>query len=307
MIEYSIIIPCYNSEEYLESCFKSLLNISYEIDSFEVLFVDDCSSDQTVEKINGFITNNKINAKLLKNLVNSGPGASRRYAAENASGEYLLFCDSDDWYDADILKDVDKEISKCGSDLVIFDMSYVLGDKYVRKNYTSSYHYGDKLSYLANCCESLCNLAVRKSLFLSIPQIDIRNGEDLALVPLLIANANIISHIDKSYYNYVMRSDSASLRKPTKNAYNNMLLAYGHISKHLNTDSQEVLDCMEYIGIKTILYNSTLMAIKGGNDKNTLSKIVGDFKQLYPDWINNSYLRKLPAYKRFYLKSTHNP
>lgn len=301
MVKYSIIIPCYNAARFINNCFEGISGLYFDRKFFEVLFIDDCSTDSTVSIIKDYKSKTDINVRLIKNSKNVGPGLSRRQAAEQAYGEYLCFCDSDDFYNSNILKDIDKEIENSRSDLVLFDMSYVIGGKDYRKNYTAPFKYGDKLSYLSNCAESLCNLVVKRTLFLSIPPIDVRNGEDLALVPLLIVNARKITHIDKSYYNYVMRSDSASLGKVSKDAYNNMLLAFEHIHSNLNFEDNEIRDCVEFLGIKTVLYNATLMAIKGGNNNNLLSKIVMDFSQNYPTWNHNVHIKKIKLEKYLYL------
>ena len=100
---------------------------------------------------------------------------SRRKGAEVASGEFLCFCDSDDWYSANCLDELREEIDKSAADLVIFDMSYILRGKTIVKRVTSKFVYGDKSSYLAYCGESLCNMVVRKTIFLSVQPIDIRH------------------------------------------------------------------------------------------------------------------------------------
>lgn len=303
MIRYSIIIPCYNSEKFIKPCLKSISDLSFDKSFFEVIFVDDCSTDNTVTTINSFIKISEINVKLLENEINSGPGYSRQHGAEMAQGDYLFFCDSDDWYDPCLLRDIEKEIRETGSDIVFFDISYILGDKIIRKNYTNLFKYGDKMSYLTNCAETLCNMVIRRSLFRSVPTVDIRNGEDLALVPLLIANAGKITHIDASYYNYLMRENSASLTKPPKRAFNNMLIAFEHIRQHLKSENQDILVAKELIGIKTVLYNSTLMAIKGKNDNHTLAKIVKEFSDTYPFWYNNIDKLNFSKAKKLYLWS----
>lgn len=303
MINFSIIIPCFNSGGFVDVCLERLSLLRYCHNLSEVIFVDDCSTDNTLEVLNKYKETSELNIRIIRNKVNSGPGVSRHNAAEIASGEFLCFCDSDDWYDSDFLKDVNEELSRCESDLLIFDMSYVLNGKVIRKNYTAPFKYGDKMSYLSNCAESLCNLVVKRDLFLSIPIVDIRNGEDLALVPLLIANAKHVTHIDKSYYNYLMRSDSASLGRVAINSYNNMLLAFEHIRKHLKAESRDIEDCIEYLGIKTVLYNSTLMAIKGGNDNIILKKIVRDFTANFHGWSHNALKCKLGIAKNLYLSA----
>ena len=300
MQRFSVIIPCYNAELFIGNCIEHLRKLSYNPNLYEIIFVDDCSMDHTSKVIAEFSLNSELNIRLIKNETNLGPGKSRRKAAEEAKGEYLCFLDSDDWYESNILYDLDQEIKTRKSDIVMFDMSYVLRGKCMRKNFTSQLTYGDRYSYLLNCGESLCNLAVKRSLFLSVPFVDIRNGEDLALVPLLIDKAQLITHIDKSYYNYLMREDSASLGKPSKMAYTNMLLAFQHIQKYLYYDDN-LSSHVEFLGIRTVLYNSTLMAIKGGNDNAVLTNIVLKFSNKFPFWHKNIYVKNLNKAKRLYL------
>lgn len=301
MIKFSIIVPCYNSAKFLSTCVKGFQNQKFGKDKYEVIFIDDCSTDDTLNILYRYDKNTDFSYRVIKNKINSGPGFSRYYAATQAKGEYLCFCDSDDWLDPNFLSDINNELDRSGSDIVFFDMTYQMKNKNIRKCSTSYFKYADKLSYLANYTESLCNLVVRCSLFLSVPQIDIRNGEDLALVPLLIFNARKITHIDKIYYHYVMRNDSASLGRIPINAYNNMILAFGHICKNLNVVNDEVQKCIEYIGIRTILYNATFMAIKGGNDNSSLKNIVTDFSKKYPNWWDNKYKCRMGFVKNNYL------
>lgn len=301
MIKFSIIIPCYNSEYFIDKCLNKLNDISFNKREYEVIFIDDFSTDNTYQKLENYSSQIDFKVKLLRNKVNSGPGLSRRMAAEAASGEFLCFCDSDDWFLSSVLSDLDQEIKKSKSDLVFFDMSYILGVKVIRKNYTAPFEYGNKLSYLSNCAESLCNLAVSRTLFLLIPSVDIRIGEDLALVPLLIANANKVSHIDKSYYNYVLRNDSISLGKIKKDGYIYMLQAFEHIRINLESDNEDIKKCIEYLGIKTVLYNSTISAIKGENNNRLLDKIVTDFTSKYPDWNDNIYIANFGLVKNVYI------
>ena len=126
MSKFSIIIPCFNSGGFVDVCLERLSLLRYYHNLFEVIFVDDCSTDNTLEVLNKYKETSELNIRIIRNNVNSGPGVSRHNAAEIASGEYLCFCDSDDWYDSDFLKDVNEELSRCESDLLIFDMSYVL-------------------------------------------------------------------------------------------------------------------------------------------------------------------------------------
>lgn len=102
MIKLSIIITLHNSELYLFELFLSLaraVNFSKISDKIEIIFIDDCSKDNTKIIVDNFIKKKIIKCKvlLLKTLVNSGgPAKPRNIGILSSSGEYLFFLDHDD-------------------------------------------------------------------------------------------------------------------------------------------------------------------------------------------------------------------
>lgn len=95
-VPISVIVPVFNAGKWLERCFKSLEKQSYPAEKIEVLFVDDCSSDNSVQLLESLIGNyiGKIRFKLLRQSKNSGMG--RDIGIKNASGEYVFIMDADD-------------------------------------------------------------------------------------------------------------------------------------------------------------------------------------------------------------------
>lgn len=93
-VKLSIIIPAYNVEEYIGACIDSILSQSYE--NYEVIVIDDGSSDRTVEIVREY-SKKDTRVKLLQQK-NSGPLMARNIGIECASGDYILFMDSDDMY-----------------------------------------------------------------------------------------------------------------------------------------------------------------------------------------------------------------
>ena len=92
----SIITPLFNAERYVSETIKSVLNQSYQ--NWEMIIVDDCSSDQSVSIVEKFLVNDK-RIRILKNDINLGPGGSRNKAINAASGDIIAFLDSDDiWH-----------------------------------------------------------------------------------------------------------------------------------------------------------------------------------------------------------------
>lgn len=89
----SIIMPNYNCEKFLEETINSVLNQTYY--DWELLIVDDCSTDDSVEIIRKYIEQDD-RIKLFINEKNSGAAASRNWALREATGRWIAFLDSDD-------------------------------------------------------------------------------------------------------------------------------------------------------------------------------------------------------------------
>ena len=90
----SIIMPNYNCEKFVEETIKSVINQTYI--NWELLFVDDCSTDNSVAIVESF---NDSRIRILKNEKNSGAAVSRNYALRETKGDYIAFLDSDDiWF-----------------------------------------------------------------------------------------------------------------------------------------------------------------------------------------------------------------
>jgi glycosyltransferase involved in cell wall biosynthesis len=97
MFEFSIIIPVYNVANYINECLYSVYIQSENI-SFEVIIINDGSSDNSLDLINLFISKNKLNTDQWKVLTqkNSGLSAARNAGISYATGNYIIFLDSDD-------------------------------------------------------------------------------------------------------------------------------------------------------------------------------------------------------------------
>ncbi|MFC3159274.1 Glycosyl transferase family 2 [Chryseobacterium arachidis] len=93
MNKISILIANYNNGRYFEDCYDSLVIQSY--DNWEVIIVDDCSTDDSVNIIKNLIKNDS-RFKLYENEVNRGCGYTKRKCAELATGDYCAFLDPDD-------------------------------------------------------------------------------------------------------------------------------------------------------------------------------------------------------------------
>lgn len=118
MSKFSIIIPVYNSEQYLERCLDSVFAQSYK--DFEVICVDDGSTDGSSDILK------RYNLKIITQ-ENQGQGEARNRALEVARGEYIYFLDSDDYIDPTLLESVLEIFETTDTDLVCFNTE-VCGD-----------------------------------------------------------------------------------------------------------------------------------------------------------------------------------
>jgi glycosyltransferase involved in cell wall biosynthesis len=98
---FSVLIAHYNNFEYFKVCYESLKKQSYQ--NFEIILVDDCSTDNSFEKIKAFLKY-EPRAKIYQNKENKGVGFTKRKCAELATGEIFAFLDPDDALVSDALE-----------------------------------------------------------------------------------------------------------------------------------------------------------------------------------------------------------
>ena len=103
----SVIIPTYNEEKDIRECLESLEKQTYK--NFEVIVVDDGSTDKTLEVIQNEIKRKRLKISLFKQK-HQGPGAARNLGSKNAKGEILVFVDADMTFDKEYLKNLIKPI-----------------------------------------------------------------------------------------------------------------------------------------------------------------------------------------------------
>lgn len=92
----TIIIPVYNAEAFLPKCIESIISQSYS--NFELLLVDDCSTDNSYSICQSY---SSLDSRILiiRNNINKGVTITRNLGLDNAKGEYILFIDNDDYID----------------------------------------------------------------------------------------------------------------------------------------------------------------------------------------------------------------
>ena len=114
---FSIIIPTYNLEHYIVDCLQSMESQTINREKFELIVVDDCSSDDTCIKVNDFLKNSTLKSQFRRHSTNKGPGIPRNTGIDIARGVFLLFVDGDDFLPANCLEELERIVSEAPHDL----------------------------------------------------------------------------------------------------------------------------------------------------------------------------------------------
>lgn len=217
----SIVIPIYNVEKYLKRCIDSIVNQTYK--NIEIILVNDGSPDNC-----GVICDEyaKIDSRIkVIHKANGGLSSARNAGLDIASGEYIMFVDSDDWISEDTLEKLNRYVEK-GYDIINFKLRFTkekteniikLNDKIKDSYECDLLGYIDKL-FSGELDFFICNKLYKKDLFDEIRFPVGRNYEDLATIYKLYFKAkNIIVTDYTLYYYWLENSNSITSNSTIKN------------------------------------------------------------------------------------------
>ena len=122
MPKVSVIIPVYAVEKYIERCARSMFEQT--LDDIEYLFVDDCTPDRSIEIFRQVLEKSphrKSQVTIHRMEQNSGQAVVRKWGMQNATGEYIIHCDSDNWVEVDMYRSMYEKAIEEDADVVICD------------------------------------------------------------------------------------------------------------------------------------------------------------------------------------------
>ena len=166
--EVSIIVPIYNAEKYIEKCSRSLFEQTFQ--SIEYIFVNDCSSDNSINVIKEILNdypNRKEQCIFIELAKNSGPASARNIGLKESRGKYIYFCDADDWTNTQLIEKLYNTAICHHSDIVVCDYYMVYNDK---KKYSHAENWAsEKINTLRNYIKKgynvVWNLFVRSNIY----------------------------------------------------------------------------------------------------------------------------------------------
>ena len=319
MSKVSVVVPIYNVEQYLDKCVKSIISQTYK--DLEIILVDDGSIDNSSSLCDEW--GKKDSRIKVVHKENGGLSSARNAGLEIATGEYIMFEDSDDWLEIDIVEKSVARIEKDKSDLVIFGYKkvntkgkeldfFTFGDKtYLNDELLNQLHSRILEMSFGYAWNKLYRLSIiRKSGIVNDGSIIDR--EDLYFNLSLFNYLNKVSYLEYVGYNYLQRQTSllhnADLKriKGIKEFSEKMFsvdLLNGDIKRKIfNMNMIHYLfDCI----VKNVLWNKEL---RRKEKENWIEKIVAEcphIDELYYDEDNPKYLNLLyegianDNYKRF--------
>lgn len=210
----SIIVPVYNVESYLRECLCSLYDQRLSLDQFEVIIVNDGSTDGSLQIAKEFT--DLYQNILLIDQTNKGLGYARNVGLDQSNGEYILFVDSDDYLFKDSLFTIIMDLDKI--DMLAYKVRSVgLSDKlYTQKGLP----YGKTISgdsFLSRITpQAIVQSYIYRRLWLNDNSIRMPEGilhEDELFIPLSISKAQSIKFVDKEVYAYRVREGSITTKR----------------------------------------------------------------------------------------------
>jgi IS5 family transposase len=213
-IKVSIIVPVFNVEKYLEECLSSAVNQDY--DNKEIIIVDDGSTDASAKVIKSF----KEKYAYIKSMKirNQGQSVARNLGLEMATGDYVVFLDSDDWFEKHTLSLCIETINKNNLDIVLFsgkaffdgpvndrlnlDNLYSRSPELINKAIASPYLFTEELR-LNKFIVQPCMYMFNRLKFMGLrfyPGIIYEDNLFTAQLLLLHANAKVMSLPDKLFH-----------------------------------------------------------------------------------------------------------
>lgn len=262
MPKVSVVIPVYGVERYIERCAISLFEQT--LDEIEYVFIDDCSTDKSMQilchvtnRYKSRIEKDNKTIKVIRMTTNSGQAAVRKKGILECTGDYIIHCDSDDWVDHDMYRQMYETAVNDGADMVVCD--YYTTDGGSNKQLAKGCH-------TANICDftvammfqrdswALWNKLFKRSCYENIVMPKGNMGEDMVMTLQMIRNVRKMAYIDKPLYYYFFNPGSITNKMTVDKVLNNFYSLKDNTEIILslykeNTDTR-IIHSLDYLKFK---------------------------------------------------------
>lgn len=274
-LNLSVIVPVYNVERHIEKCVRSLFQQT--LDGVEYIFVDDCSTDDSISLLQSLVVEYKNladNVIIIRHKQNRGVSVARNTGLARARGEYVIFLDSDDWTEVHMLQKMYLAASTAKADVVMCDFAMVL--KSGTKCYKlPTWDNGDKVTsmqqYLSFTWTVAWNLLIKKE-WLIQSGINFPDGytycEDFNFAVKVLDLARIVVNVHEPLYYYnqmnvhsVMHSFNERAMHDEQKMYLDIIEWFkgrNELPQYIKEMSWRILKSKQELVLNTATYNDFL-------------------------------------------------
>lgn len=296
--KYTIITPMYNSFKFMKNYLDSFEKQTFR--NFEIIIIDDCSTDGSYEKMCEYQKKSLLKIKILRTSRNGGPGIARNFGINSATGKWITFVDNDDWVDVKLLEKINRVIEKNDINCVIYN--YYITDG-IKNTITKSMYKGKEgiinvsecIKYLRN--HSVCKFYKKEILVKNnIYYPTIKKCEDVGFVDIAVEACKKIYYFDEALYYYYQRTNSLSNTKNLNEKY--MIEAFEILEKKLNDNYKEEL---KEKSVTDLLYGVVLMMCKSKKENKKIKEYISDYTDKYPNWYKCEIINYVGKAKKIFL------
>lgn len=216
MIKISVITPIYKTEAFIERCARSLF--SQTLKEVEYIFVDDATPDKSIEIIEGLLASEfserEKDVIIIHHTENRGASISRSDGLARANGEYVHWCDSDDWMEPDMLEKLYSSAKEREADIAYCDfyLSFEKNERYMSNPGFDTAEEMLRKGFLSGRMKyNLWNKIARRNLYDKIGLVFPEGhsmGEDMAMIRMAAVAGNT-AYVPEALYHYVKLNEVA--------------------------------------------------------------------------------------------------
>lgn len=312
-IKFSVIIPVYNVELYLNNCLDSVLNQDIEKDQYEIILIDDGSTDGSAKICNKYKSQ-------YKNIIfisqeNRGVSAARNRGLMEAKGKYIVFIDSDDYIKVNVLSKLYDKMEKYELDVLAVNsamhekkgdlLSFHKAGRFKEKEIITGIDYINMYGYNASIC--VWSYIYRHSFLVqnNIKFVENLFHEDCVWTTYWFLNCRRIGYFNVDFYHRVLSSGSIMRRKNIKKCFDLVKVAeliYEHAEKYKMKESIVIYNALhKYVGF--ITWSALRSCVQQGYDirvlmnKDEIRRCVLKYGKLNKKYWLLFLLIKLKAYR----------
>lgn len=278
-LSFSIIIPVFNVEDYLRECLDSIIEQTYK--GFEVILVNDGSTDRS-----GIICDEyaeKYSSFLVIHNFNQGVSAARNLGIDKATGDYIMFVDSDDWLEKEALEKIHKILIEYRYDILMYGLikdspfgSRIILEQRTSEKYLSNGEVTNKIPALIKNESINSAIKVYKGSTLKDNHIrfntTIEIAEDHLFNIQCFLKAKSLYILNEVLYHYMIRRNTSLSRKFTDNKYKKIIMVNNKLLDLIKNENNyyQLKEALIHIRLKNIY--SCFMDMFNPNCKYSLSK-----------------------------------